>query len=326
MESSPKRPVDSDSFHSIAAGGYNGLLAKLYERQCDGKAIVKVYEEMKREGITMNITTYNYLIYGFLERKDHESAYRLIYQMEKENISPNLMTFEVLLSGLANVRGMGMVVEELFDLMRFKYEISPSISCWSSRVLAWIGKRSYKQAIRTYDTMLQEFPASRTSGHVHTNLLKTAVLRKVWYFGNHIVKYLRTTIAEPSDLIMVPLTDLKEIWDIPGLFNETNSLQIIRFLANAISKRGFEEGSALRLLYFASSCGGEAPDLADLAMSSLLRRYRDHDSKVANIPMNLLDAYISAIDLSCESTLVTDQMKSRLALFKSLRSNNTAAQ
>lgn len=295
-------PDEEISFHLMAAGGYNGLLAKAFEYGGNPDRILAVHRSMAQAGAPMSALTYNYLIAAHLKKRQFEEAYRAVYEMERAGFPPNMMTFEILLTGLSCLRAMGVAADSLFDMMQAKYGLAPSVGCWTARAAAWTHKKSEKQAIRCYDQMAKECPAGLTSSHAHVHLLRTAIRRYCWGVAAHLLHNIRSA---DGGLAIVPRQCLAELWDMPALFHDARSLPVVRFISNELP---LDDNTAVRLLYFAARSADAG--LAEKAMTHIFKTQQS--LKAATLPITHIQAYLEATAREAP----TEAIRAKIGLFQ----------
>lgn len=318
------------SFHTVAAGGYNGLLASNHEYSKNPELVFDLHEKMKQSGTRPNVTTYNYLIEAYMKRRDFEEAYRCVYEMEALGMEPNMMTFEVLIHGMAKVKGMGTAVAELFELMEVKYSMKPSIRCWIDRICACTYKRSQPKAIDLYEAMLEQLPATKKYTLVQCDILRVAISRSCWTLAARVMEQVRFSHRSAStltsndnisnDKAIIPLSELRKMWDIVDLFRDELSVPVIRVLARELDAAGIlEQESYLRILFFTARPLVIAPDLAELAMDGLIRALKNGQKGKVPIPHNYIKAFLSSMkkgDGEMEETaVITPSMQAKIDLF-----------
>lgn len=313
------------SFHTMAAGGYNGLLATNHEYRKNPNLVFDLHEKMKQSGTRPNVTTYNYLIEAYMKKRNFEEAYRCVYEMESLGMEPNMMTFEVLINGMSKVKGMETAVAELFELMEVKYLMKPSIRCWIDRICAWTHKRSQSKAIDLYEAMLEELPVSNKYTLVQCDILRVAICRSCWTLASRVMEQVRFSHCSASTLItndkaIIPLSELRKMWDIVELFRDEHSVPVIRVLARELDAAGvLEQESYLRILYYAARPLVIAPDLAELAMDGLIRALKNGQKGKVAIPHNYIKAFLSSMKKGDEemdgTAIITPSMQVKIDLF-----------
>lgn len=315
-------PVPHD-FHSLAAGGYNGLLAKSFEYNRRPELLIQLHESMERAGISKNVTSYNYLISAYLGLKDVEGAYRQVYEMEYRGLTPNVMTFEVLMEGLCRLTNTACTIDDLFAMMQVKYDLVPSVNCWQARLICWASQKTQEQAISQYNTARQSSVYCKNSSKLHTSLLKTAVRRGCWRLVDAILPNIRigSFAFANGDRALVPVKDLMDIWSYQRLFDEEScpsNYEMIRFLVSAMPQ--LTKSSYTRLLYFATSEKVDAPDLAEIAMTGIIKALKQDSSDSVRIPAHYMEAYLAAMRPRARSAdnpeRLTAPMQHKIKLFE----------
>lgn len=322
--SSPIEPQEEISFHTLAACGYNGILAKSFEYAENPKKMAEIHSAMRQAGLPKNQTTFNYLIAAYMKMKQFQMAYKLIFEMETVGILPDLMTFEVLLTGLSYVRGMERTSDELFEMMQLKYSLKPTIATWTARITAWTHRRCQNNAIHLYESLLKEHQIASKSSALHSHLLKVAIRRRCWEMAKKISEGIRTK-ANPSGAV-VSMADLKEAWQYPALLENPRSFGIVKFLFDELRTVTMEEASLSALLYYADKCGLIAADMAEYAMNGLLAKYRDPESKAKQsiLPQHYIETYIHAMEprteeeLSIQDQLITRAIRAKIDRFRTI--------
>lgn len=296
--SSTPRPSNLFDFQSLAAGGYNGLLAKHFEYGNKPQSILFLHDEMNKAGVSKNVTTYNYFISAYLSTKNVDGAYRQVYEMECRGLTPNVMTFEILMEGLLHMHSMGATIDELFELMQVKYNLIPSVSCWSARIVSWLKRKTEDRAIEAYELARKENFQCKVSSSLHTTVLKKAVLRRCWKVVDAILPNIRigNFSFSNAERALVPVKDLADIWDFENLFEEESSpynLELIRFLT--AGPLNLSKGSFVRLLYYTASDKVHAPDLTEIAMNGIINALKDGKSDSVRIPAHFMEVYLAAL-------------------------------
>lgn len=323
-KSSPTLQSLEFSFHMMAAGGYNGILANNHEYRKNPELVFALHEKMKQSGTRPNVTTYNYLIEAYMKRKNFDEAYRCVYEMESMGLEPNLMTFEVLINGLSKSKGTETAVNELIDLMEIKYSMKPSIRCWIDRICAWTHRKSQSEAIRLYEIMLDEVPATKMYTLVQCDILRVAICRSCWGLAARVMEQVRFAHGSPNtgdSKAIIPLKELRNMWDIVELFRNELSVPVIRTLAHELDAAGLlESDSYLRILFFTARPAVVAPDLAELAMDGLIRGLRNGQVGKISIPSSYIQAFLNSMKTGdggegTETAEITPSMQAKIDLF-----------
>lgn len=305
-------------FHSLSASGYNGLLAKGTERRKAPDALIEIHNMIKKANVGRNLMTYNYMIKAYMKAENYAEAYRMIFEMEAFGIKPDVMTFEALMVAFDKMRGMGPMVEDLFELMQARYGLTPSLPCWVYKIFATY-EREGRSLIDVYEKMCEANPHARFHARTHSDIFHQALVRKRWTILNHILPKFRST-DNPNGIPLYKST-VDMAWERQSAFANERSIQLVRYLAKHHNPAN--EESAMKLLMYASKIGLPAADLAETAILNLIRVYRNAETGKVDLPKFVLEAYIKAltptdneyIPLEEQTSSLTEAMRAKLSLF-----------
>lgn len=310
---------------------------------------------------------YNYLISARLERGERLEAFHLLEEMEMERgTKPDVFTFELFLMEIAihgddvifdngslsivkreldddknddddvsssdavmisTPLGKAILLEELWDLMKRKYNLVPNSSCWIARFTVWFKTKHYARLNTLLkelllgesdnSTRISSFPISREVGpkwdrRVYANILRMAAFHGRWNLieqlipliipenhhqqigqldpeKGHLPKirlieedYVNCWYARADKLTLSCVPFLRFIHSNLQKFSPRN--EVDNFLSQSPSQARMhssliststilDEGSYVRLLYFASRHGRSLADLAYYALHNLMILY-----------------------------------------------------
>ncbi|KAG9130946.1 hypothetical protein Leryth_006712 [Lithospermum erythrorhizon] len=81
---------------------YNELIY-CYAEHCDADKAFALHDEMVKEGISSDITTYNGLLLGCMKKGKFDIAKDLVARMKAEGLTPNVKTYNILIEGHSNL-------------------------------------------------------------------------------------------------------------------------------------------------------------------------------------------------------------------------------
>lgn len=258
----------SSTLHISSAGGINGRLAKLIGDGAYEQAIA--FYEKSATSTPTSPSTLNYLIEAYFKCDRHLDALKLARQLDNTlQITPNRQTFVSLMRGLVEVDASGSLslsVDELFQLMRRRYAIEADWETWLLRIQAFLHpKYSSEQTESTpahifYAQMLKELGDSGHLTTMKTELLITAINRRLWPFAEFM---LRELSEGPSDFSIWQRISLAK-----GLFSDLASLPIVRELQR--NARNTSLALHQCFLNYAARQGRCAADVATKSLDTLL--------------------------------------------------------
>lgn len=314
------------TFHELAGGGYSGRLAQAFRQPTRERAphILAVAQTMRQAGEPPSSTlAYNYILAALLETGQRREAFRLLREMEARGLLPDLFTFEQVLFDLSRDLSLAITVEELVHLMRLKYGLCLSASCWASRLRVWLGRRQEPRVLALFEEMRQTDRRAAADPALYVTLIRTALVRNAWDVASHLLSCLTPTVPlagrTERDHVRpgVQATDPPVILTASDyqvlLLSKVNGLGLrhvpyVRFFLRQLAGVTLDEGSYVRLLYFAAGTGRSVADLAYLAISQLARIYsggdgaplssdcRDSLQGSPSLPRAYLEAYVECLD------------------------------
>lgn len=289
---SPEGRPALPTFHELSGGGYSGRLAQAFRQPARERAprILAIAQAMRQAGEPPSSTlAYNYILSALLETGQRREAFRLVREMEARGLPPDLFTFEQVLFDLSRDLSLAITVEELVHLMRAKYGLCLSSSCWVSRLRVWLGRRQEPRVLTLFEEMRQTDKRAAADPLLYVSLIKTALMRNAWEVASHLTSCLTPTIplrgATERDCIRpeVQATDPPVILTTADyqalLLSKISGLELrhvpyVRLFLRQLSGVPLDEGSCARVLYFAAGSGRSVADLAYLALSRLAHLYR----------------------------------------------------
>lgn len=288
LEGRPTLPT----FHELSGGGYSGRLAQAFRQSNQERAssILAVAQAMRQAGEPPSSTlAYNYILSALLETGQRREAFRLLREMEARGLPPDLFTFEQVLFDLSRDLSLAITVEELVHLMRVKYGLRLSSSCWTSRLRVWLGRRQEPRVLALFEEMRQTDKRAAADPALYVSLIKTALMRNAWDVASHLTSCLTPTIPLSEDTERdyvrpgVQATDPPVILTTADyqalLLSKVSGLEIrhvpyVRLFLRQLTEVTLDEGSYARVLYFAAGTGRSVADLAYLALTRLAHVYR----------------------------------------------------
>lgn len=306
------------TLHASSAGGVNGRLAKLVGDGAYEQAIA-FYEKSAQEAPT-SASTLNYLIEAYFKCDRHLDALKLARQLDhSQSVVPNRQTFVSLMRGLVEVDASGSLalsIDELFQLMRRRYGIEADWEAWLLRTRAFLHpKYSSEHSESTpahifYAQMMKELGNSGHLPSIKTELLITAINRRLWPFAEFMLQELK------SDGSFADFSVWERISMAKGLFSDLASLPIVREL-----QRKSQSTSSVALhqcfLNYASRLGRCASDVASRALSDLQTIDPQNTQRYRRVAARCLERILP---LDLETLDSTGQQVDRvLALMERLR-------
>ncbi|KAF9350311.1 hypothetical protein BGX26_011487 [Mortierella sp. AD094] len=80
-----------------------------FMKQKDSASAMKIFQEMKDQGLSPELTTFNILLRGYLANRDARAAQRVLESLLLTDIRPNIYTFNLLMSGYLNMGEIELV-------------------------------------------------------------------------------------------------------------------------------------------------------------------------------------------------------------------------
>ena len=279
------------TLHEQGAGGINGKLAQLIQNREYDSAIT-FFESNPAVASAASTASLNYLLEAYFGRGRHLDAILLAKKVDELQLKPNLQTFNYLMKGLVSIDTAGTLalsVDEIFQVMSKRYGLTPDWQSWLFRIQAFLRPKfmtahgmseSGGAAKVFYEQMLlcQALPTDKAKLHeIQTELLVTAVNRRVWSFAEFMLGEIKTS-ASQGESFLFPAWE--QVCLAKGLFSEIGCVPVLRELQQFSLKLSQENLLASPLsslslhkniLIFATRQGRCCADLAFYSLNFLLR-------------------------------------------------------
>ncbi len=315
------------TLHEQAGGGINGKLAQMIKGR-EYESIISFFES--NQCCQPTTTSLNYLIEAYFGRGRHLDAILLAKKFDVLRLLPNTQTFNYLMKGLVAADSTGTLalsVDEIFQLMTRKYGLDPDWQSWLYRIQAFIRPKfmaSFDNSVPKlfYGEMSTQIYDKTKLSEIQTELLVTAVNRRVWSFAEHMLWEMRKNNLE--DAFLFPAWE--EVCLAKGLFSELGCIPELREIQQ-FSKRLTENHFAAsplsstalhkNILIFSSKQGRCCADLAFYSLNFLSRK----DSKNIQLYSLLAQRTLSrTVPVDLESCPEADaQIPGLLSLAEKLR-------
>lgn len=276
------------SLHEESAGGLNGRLARLAHLHNSPTELLSLYSRLgASDRLLLNVDSFNYILGALLRDGQQMEAFKLIGKLENQLPGfPDKWTFRVLMEGLVEADSSGslaLAVDELFELMRNKYNLPADLDIWGLRIRSFLHSKYlnsqasaleparifYREMLLDTKSRAAAFNYEAALDELRADLVVTAVNRRIWGFAEWM-------ISEMTSLNF----RLDKIANASGLFNDSACIPILRHLTGTesnnhnrlITSFGFNR----QLLMFCWRQGRISADLAVTALRFLLRECPEH--------------------------------------------------
>lgn len=273
---STSAPFLPPSLHEESAGGLNGRLARLAHLHHSPAELLSLYSRLgASDRLLLNVDSFNYILGALLRDGQQMEAFKLIGQLEDQLPGfPDKCTFRVLMEGLVEADSSGslaLAVDELFQLMRNKYNLPADLDTSGLRIRSFLHPKYlnsqapaleparifYREML--LDTKSSAFNYEAAVDELRADLVVTAVNRRIWGFAEWM-------IGEMTSLNF----RLDKIANASGLFADSACIPVLRHLTGTESSNhnrlvdsvGFNR----QLLLF---CWRQGRISADLALRAL---------------------------------------------------------
>jgi pentatricopeptide repeat protein len=279
------------SFHELSCGGYNGRLAVAYRSAHRMQNILSVMETMTSAGERPASTlSYNYILCALLESGRPKDALSLLREMETRGLQPDVFTFEILLLELSKDSVMAVTVDELFHLMRVRYQLVPTGLCWHARLRAWMSRRNEQRVLQLVASTL----SLRIDPNLYCTLCRLALNRNLW----EVVEYLFSLFENGG--IRLTAQQYYRLWQTRHGRISPRMVPAARIIFDKLDRLLLDEGTYVRLLYFCSRIGNSVSDLAFVAFRKLTMICREMGETA--LPKMYLEAYVACLEKETDKT------------------------
>ncbi|CAH2039389.1 unnamed protein product [Thlaspi arvense] len=133
---------------------FNSLLAILLRRGKTGMAH-DVFDEMRRTyGVTPDSYTFNILISGFCKNSMVDEAFRVFKEMESYKCNPDVVTYNTIIDGLCRAGKVKTAHNVLNGMMKKATDVHPNIVSYTTLVRGYCMKQETDEALAVFHELL----------------------------------------------------------------------------------------------------------------------------------------------------------------------------
>ncbi|KFK42575.1 hypothetical protein AALP_AA1G013500 [Arabis alpina] len=133
---------------------FNCLLSILLKRGKTGMAH-DVFDEMRRTyGVTPDAFTFNILIRGFCKNSMVDEAFRVFKEMETYKCSPDVVTYNTIIDGLCRAGKVKIAHNVLNGMMKKTTDVHPNIVSYTTLLRGYCMKQDIDEALVVFHEML----------------------------------------------------------------------------------------------------------------------------------------------------------------------------
>ncbi|CAA7026131.1 unnamed protein product [Microthlaspi erraticum] len=132
---------------------FNSLLSILLKRGKTGMAH-DLFDEMRRTyGVTPDSYTFNILIGGFCKNSRVDEAFRIFKDMEAYHCSPDLVTYNTIMDGLCRAGKVKIAHNVMNGMMKKASDVHPNIVSYTTLVRGYCMKQQIDEALLVFHAM-----------------------------------------------------------------------------------------------------------------------------------------------------------------------------
>lgn len=133
---------------------FNSLLSILLKRGKTGMAH-DMFDEMRRTyGVTPDSFTFNTLIRGFCKNSMVDEAFRIFKEMEPYKCNPDLVTYNTIMDGLCRAGKVKIAHNVLNGMMKKATDVHPNIVSYTTLLRGYCMKQEIDEALVVFHEML----------------------------------------------------------------------------------------------------------------------------------------------------------------------------
>lgn len=133
---------------------FNSLLSILLKRGRTGMAH-DMFDEMRRTyGVTPDSFTFNILISGFCKNSMLDEAFRVFKQMEPYHCNPDVVTYNTIIDGLCRAGKVKIALNVFNGMMKKATDVHPNIVTYTTLVRGYCMKQDVDGALLVFHEML----------------------------------------------------------------------------------------------------------------------------------------------------------------------------